>query len=53
MRRFKVYYDQEFRGEVLSDSFTKSVNDESELEEVARSLYDDPHVFFVRWEEIE
>lgn len=52
MKRYRIHYRQSFNGEVLEDSYTRTVESESDLIKIKESLYDDPHVFDVFAEEI-
>ena len=52
MKQYRVHYKQKFMGEILEDSYIRTVNDESELYQIEMALYDDPHVFSVHCEEI-
>lgn len=40
-------------GEVLQDSYIRTVASEHELQQAVSTLYDDPHVFSVDYELIE
>lgn len=53
MKRYRVHYTQIFSGETLEDSYVRSISDERELINIENSLYQDPHVVGVFFEEIE
>lgn len=52
MKRYRITYKQRFNGEVLVDSYIKTVRDYGELLKAEQDLYSDPHVFSVEWEEL-
>lgn len=53
MKRYRITYKQRFNGEVLTDTYVRTVSDYGELIDIEQRLYADPHVFSVEWEEIE
>ncbi|EIT0069581.1 hypothetical protein L1A92_002594, partial [Listeria innocua] len=44
---YKITYKQRFMGEVIVDSYERTVKDDNELRSAINALYDDPHVFSV------
>lgn len=53
MKRYRISYKQEFNGEILRDSYVRTVRSERELQKAVSALYSDPHVFSVTCEELE
>lgn len=53
LKRYKVTYKQRFMGEVLVDSYIKTVQSDRELASIEDALYSDPHVFSVNIEAID
>lgn len=51
-KRYRITYKQRFMGEVLTESYIKTVNNYGELIQAEQALYSDPHVFSVEWEAI-
>lgn len=49
---YKITYKQRFMGEVIVDSYERTVKDDNELRYAINALYDDPHVFSVSSEEV-
>lgn len=52
MKRYRIHYKQKFNGEILEDSYVRTVENESDLIKIENLLYEDPHVFSVYAEEI-
>jgi hypothetical protein len=52
MKRYLITYKQKFCGEILVDSYVRTVSSYKELFEIEQRLYSDPHVFSVEWEEV-
>lgn len=52
MKTYKITYKQKFDGEILTDSYLKTVNDISEMIDAENALYSDPCVFSVDWVEV-
>lgn len=52
MKKYRITYKQMFNGEVLTDSYNRTVSSYGELLQAEQALYDDPHVFSVEWEEV-
>ncbi|WP_170289297.1 hypothetical protein [Metabacillus lacus] len=52
MKRYRITYKQEFMGEILQNSYTRTVSNSVELQDAINALYDDPHVFHVDYEEL-
>ena len=52
MKRYRIFYKQKFNGELIEDSYVKTVANYRELVAAETALYSDPHVFSVWWEEI-
>lgn len=52
MKQYRIHYKQRFNGEVLEDSYIRTVKSEKDLIKIEEALYDDPHVFSVHAEEI-
>lgn len=52
MKRYKVTYKQRFMGEVLKDSYYRTVNGDWELNVIENALFDDPHVFSVVFKDV-
>lgn len=48
--KIKVTFKQKFRGEVLIDSYVRTVQGHEEIDEIENDLYSDSHVFSVKWE---
>ncbi|GGN64482.1 hypothetical protein [Oceanobacillus indicireducens] len=53
MKRYRISYKQEFNGEILQDSYVRTVRSEWELQKAVSALYSDSHVFSVTCEELE
>ncbi|MEB6549735.1 hypothetical protein MXL46_11620 [Heyndrickxia sporothermodurans] len=53
MKRYRIHYKQKFNGEILEDSYIRTVRDERDLIKIEEDLYSDPHVFSVFAEEID
>lgn len=53
MKRYRITYKQEYMGETLEDSYIRSVKNEYELDNIVNALYEDSHVFYVDYEELE
>lgn len=52
MKQYRITYKQKFSGEILEDSYIRTVKNEKELKKIENSLYEDPHVFSVEYEEL-
>lgn len=39
-------------GEILQDSYIRTVENDYELQKIVSALYEDPHVFSVTYEEV-
>ena len=52
-KRYRITYKQRFMGKVLTDSYIKTINNFNELIQAEQALRSDPHVFSVKWEEVE
>lgn len=50
---YKITYSQIFNGQVLTDSFNKTVTSIAELHETAKRIKTDPHVTHVSWERVD
>jgi len=50
MKRYRITYKQRFMGEVLQDSYVRTVANKHELQQAISNLYNDPHVFSVDYE---
>lgn len=53
MRQYRITYKQKFMGKILQESYVKSVSTERELQNAIDTLYEDPHVYSVDYEELE
>lgn len=51
-KQIRFIHKQNFRGEILQDSFVKTIFDEIEKDKTIKNLYTDSHVFEVRYEEV-
>ena len=51
--KIRVEYKQKFRGEIITDTYERYIDDEVEIPEIEESLYDDPHVIDVYIEVID
>lgn len=52
-KNYRLIYKQRFMGEELQDTIMKYNKTIAEMEEAVNALYSDPHVFSVRFEEIQ
>ena len=52
MTKYKVTYKQRFNGEVLTESYIRSVRNKQELHDVREALLSDDHVFNVEFEKV-
>lgn len=53
MKRYRIIYKQKFNGEILQDSYIRTVRNGHELQQAVSALYEDPHVFSVTYEALE
>ena len=53
MKTYRITYKQKFMGEVLQDSYIRTVRNEHELMQAIDALYEDSHVFSVTYEALE
>lgn len=52
-KNYRLIYKQRFFGKELQDTIMKYNKTIAEMEESVNALYSDPHVFSVRYEEVQ
>lgn len=52
-KNYRLIYKQRFMGEELQDTIMKYDKTIAEMEQSVNDLYSDPHVFSVRYEEVQ
>ena len=52
MKQYRIHYKQKFGGEILENSYIRTVDSERDLIKIEDALFDDPHVFSVHAEKI-